>query len=314
MNTLLLNIFKNQNPLNPPLKKGEKKSDIRIHPLKKGENKFLLVPKGYLWNEITKEYNSKGSPLESVNKKWEYKFNIGVRFNSPFFKGGFSGFFRITIILSLLFFSILITSCSDPLGIENNLRVTYKKPNILIPLEIGNEWTYRITYYDSTGLEIAIKKITIDVTEEIKNNEDSWYSTNDSLKILTDGILSNREDGLWFMCNDSLKQEYKAFPYPVSVGDEININILNKNFGFPAYILRKILAINEKIDVEAGSFNCIKYWDVLKKNNGDTMYNPFAVYYFSPKVGLIKSIHYEITNIGTIYSFKKIELIEIKLK
>jgi hypothetical protein len=217
------------------------------------------------------------------------------------------------LVVSFSIIIMLLISCSDPLGIEDNLRITYKRANNLVPLEVGNEWTYKITYYDSTGLETAIKKITINVSEEIINNNNSWFVTDDSLKILTDALLSNRDDGLWVMADDTIKQEYIAFKYPAKLGDETIINYINKDYGFPVYIIRKILATNEKIEAQAGSYECVKYWDILYKMNGEVMYNPFAVYYFSPKVGLIRSVHYEITNLGTIYSFKKVELVEAKL-
>jgi hypothetical protein len=89
---------------------------------------------------------------------------------------------NLTIILFLAF---SFGSCTK----EANPVDSYPYPEIL-PLKIGNSWTYRVSTFDSAGAVQSIDTLTRTVLRDTMIQAQQWYIT-------SFGIYRNASDGLW---------------------------------------------------------------------------------------------------------------------
>jgi hypothetical protein len=63
----------------------------------------------------------------------------------------------------------------------------------LFPLQIGNSWTYKTSYYDSLGHVIATVKVTDSIPRDTVVSGETWYFYADQGTL----FWTNRSDGVW---------------------------------------------------------------------------------------------------------------------
>jgi len=158
--------------------------------------------------------------------------------------------FSLKGIPYLLFAVILFFTfyCSEPTEIN-------PFPTEIIPLDMGNSWSYVRTNYDSTGIVEYTEDITSTIDKDTLIDELTWYGYSDT----PEGIwFVNKPDGYWGFARrnngssiiDTMLLVYK---YPAIVGDV---------FDFPSF-RREVVSINELITVPAGSYKTIHYVDTF---------------------------------------------------
>jgi hypothetical protein len=144
----------------------------------------------------------------------------------------------------------------------------------IIPLKIGNSWTFRIT--SASGTFTATNSINQDTTI----NNEKWFLVGSN----TWG--TNRADGFWFI--KGTNPPLLAYKYPASVGDSCQAAY---------YLSTKILSINDTITVPAGRFPCYKY----QSNRTDYPDHRLEmIEWYAPNIGPVRIKQYSSGNLSSV--------------
>ncbi len=197
----------------------------------------------------------------------------------------------------ILIAPIIFTSCSESTS-------PYSNNDGLIPLSVGNSWSYQFTDYDSSGAVIytEIQTNKIDKDTIISNN--IWYGYN---YIPVSVWFINKADGYWSfakrngntLMNDTSIIVYK---YPTKAGDV---------YGNP-YTPSEVISTEEEITVPAGTFNAIHITTNYSSLNNNFLYS-FETY-IVPHIGVIKLEQIGKKSNGDTYIVYKSELESYSLK
>ena len=201
--------------------------------------------------------------------------------------------------LYLLFIltSLLIYSCSETTEPDNSTTQ-------LIPLKIGNIWTYTRTVYDSTGTVQYTENINSSVEKDTSINGLKWFGYSD----VPAGIWhTNKSNGYWafvaanygYSLNDTTMIIYK---FPSQVGDVYDI----------FEIRREVAAIDENILVPAGRFKVIHLVDTYTDST-NYLQDSFETF-IAPGVGIIKRMQFGKKYDGTKFVVFKDELESYSVK
>jgi len=143
-----------------------------------------------------------------------------------------------------------------------------KEKDEIIPLAVGNEWTYNV--YNTSWKNDTIRKMKI--TGDTLVNGEKWYILNtDDLENV---LCKNDGNGLWQIVSKMYVTPNLALKYPAKVNEENKADIFTI----------KILSIDNDIEVLAGKFNCYSY--LITNNTEEEL-----VMHISPGIGIIKMIY-----------------------
>ncbi len=154
----------------------------------------------------------------------------------------------------------------------------------IMPLKVGNSWTYKITGYDFLGavLPFSFGDISLRITNETTIGSEKWYSLDGSL-------VTNRADGLW--SRDSLGREQLDLKYPANVNDTYTSG--------SSQIV--VTSTNQSIGVPQGQYSCYAY-----RYGSGTSFE--VVQFCAPNVGIVKIEGYQRTLSGRTYVATTFEL------
>ena len=200
-------------------------------------------------------------------------------------------FFIYLLSLAFLF------SCTDSTSPEDS------KLN-LIPLKLGNSWSYNFTMYDSSGVESysKIQTETIDKDTTILNN--TWYSYSNT----PHGVwYCNKSDGHWGYLEAPLTATQKdtsmlIYKFPVS-GGEIYGNTEN-----PV----EVISTDKKITVPAGIFEVIHTISHFPVSDNYLLHS-FETF-IAPGIGKIKTMQIGKKAIGDKFTVYKKELLSYSIE
>ena len=174
---------------------------------------------------------------------------------------------RCLAILSFATSSFIGCSGDNPVESNNSIPA-------IIPLAIGNSWSFSTTMYDTLGSIQAQLEITQTVTgdttlfgKRLFKYYSLWAANTDS------GIISYSGYSISsFSPTDTVASYVLLYKYPARPGDNFRTGM-------------SVVSIDTLITVPAGSFNCIKYQS--------SIYSPLDGYiYIAPGIGIIKTINY----------------------
>ncbi len=167
--------------------------------------------------------------------------------------------------------AILIISCSDN---STNEKSSSKE---ILPLKIGNSWTYTRYKFSSYKRDSVtfVDTVSYSVSSSINLNGENWFFIKFNSNV-DDYIYTNRNDGLWCLYakdtnNIDLATAKLFLKYPTKNNDTTTIDS-------GTY---KTINVDEYLSTPAGVFDCIKYSKIEfegVKNCG---------MYYSPNVGKV---------------------------
>ena len=99
-------------------------------------------------------------------------------------------FNNLFFVVSILFCFIFFTSCDSNNVVENKPT---NKQSVIIPLSVGNEWTYKQTRYDTNGVAISSYNFNSTISSDTLLGNEIWYRKSDGEYAI------NRNDGLWIL-------------------------------------------------------------------------------------------------------------------
>jgi hypothetical protein len=110
---------------------------------------------------------------------------------------------RVSIVLLA---SLLLISC----GRDDQIVDPGAYPPLL-PLQVGNSWTFNATHFDTSGAITVVDTLEFKVLKDSTIQGQLWYLT-------TRGFYRNSPQGLWFLDED--KTPTLIYRYPGSPGDQ----------------------------------------------------------------------------------------------
>jgi hypothetical protein len=195
-----------------------------------------------------------------------------------------------SVLILLLFLSIIFTTCEDSVSTNNEVL------NPIVPLEIGNAWSHRIEWFDSTGnLTQTFYDSSAIISDTIIQNE-RWFIWSNIARTIT----TNRKSGYWYRFGNT---SYLVLKYPIKKGETYKYGN-DPNI----YLDVTVLAIDSVISVPAGDFSCIIYeW----RNS----YGPLSsIECYAPNIGMVRYERYSSTSYGYEYMDSRFDLSDIKIK
>ena len=213
--------------------------------------------------------------------------------------------------------AVIVTALTT--GCNSDLLTGPSAADVIMPLAVGNTWSYKVSEYDSTGAFVGTRydfEITTIAAEESINGE-RWFRA-DSVVLRT-----NRPDGLWVWIDGFYP--WPVAKYPAAVADTFHTEIWQQTFEngeagmqFLTYVV--VTSIDTSITVPAGTFTCHAYEMTATLPDGSPLpdslssLRPHERNWFAPNVGLIKS-ESAVTRTGVPPGRYEVrELVEVKLK
>ncbi len=185
------------------------------------------------------------------------------------------------MIICFFLVSFFFISCKN----ENELVDPPIDTSQIIPLKVGNFWTYQYTHYDTLGNIISVSSVTTRVISDTVINGKQAFLFNSG------DVFWNDDSGFWIKSYQ--KSPILEYKYPANIGDYYNNYIT-------------VICSDSLITSPRGNFKCYGY----SYDRG--------VNYVCPGIGVIKEENFQSKNIGVsdidLYLFQKSELIEYNLK
>lgn len=210
-----------------------------------------------------------------------------------------------------------LVSCEDIIDSDQNIvkeKVVYnhvledQSNSVIKPLKTGNIWIYDVYTYDSQNTSQFEKNIdTLIVLDQIEIKDEKWFKLN---KKTPHGFrfLTNTDKGLFQNCNcpdDGTDNDIIILKaqYPAKIGDknigQTNPVLISDQDGFHVVhesSMIQVLSAIESISVNNKIYdNCYQYTtygDVTDNNGNIIIRDTLFVDYYSPNIGLIKSIFF----------------------
>jgi len=219
----------------------------------------------------------------------------------------------ITNKLNLTLFGVLIMlicSCEESIPIAEQ-----KKP--LFPLNVGNSWSYKGTYYESGNSETVQMNVVSSYTIDGING----FALNEYKKGYPISLLENDENGNLvehFFDKDKLVHTTIFFKKNVQKGDTWIYKAAIYTDSVNSMVYERIedlkatcITTDTLITTPKGDFHCIGFsYDQSMQANGD--YDTM-IFYLSENIGIIKYLLYEHINDKT-YSTYEQSLTDYSLK
>lgn len=195
---------------------------------------------------------------------------------------------KYQILFIVILLQLMACSKKEPLEPEGASGI--------MPLSVGNKWTYLYTNYDDDGVGIdTTLYIYMKIAKAVAYGNEAWYEVSTEIGDYTSyTYYTNYSDGLWIKVNDSISLCYIKYPCP-----------LGDSYSFLGYQVQLVaVGVPVPVDLPAGDFSCYCYAMY------DTSYSAEVNYaYYKYGLGLVKC---EITE----NRIKKVtwELIDYSLK
>jgi len=196
---------------------------------------------------------------------------------------------------------LLILTCGSGLLSAQEKPIPTKP---LIPLAVGNSWTYE----NKTALPDGTFEADDETRETVKGVFETdagtfYYLDSPDFAIWLRNTPAGNEDALFEVDTETFRLKISGKPtlyyrYPVKKGTTYDIQYSEDD---QAYLTMKVSEVDLPVKTPAGSFRCLKY--ELYAKESETL---DVVEYVCPSVGLVRSEVYEdgkLTSVGLLKSY-----------
>ncbi len=193
---------------------------------------------------------------------------------------------RTTFVLVFIFF-ILIAGCNQK---KDDLFVN-PAPDIkgIVPITIGNQWTYKLFLYDTTGAIRYTTQSPLTVVGDTIINGFRWYKYSyfNDYKF-SYYLCANKQNGFYALGDSG---ELLLFKYPAIAGDSFYVN---SKLGY-----LHVLSADTMTTIGSVSYHCVAY-ESFKSVENNAVGGSHEILFVSPNIGPIKCEVYT-----SFYSWKK---------
>ncbi|MGA9116315.1 MAG: hypothetical protein WB626_06035 [Bacteroidota bacterium] len=126
----------------------------------------------------------------------------------------------------------------------------FNNPTVIMPLVIGNEWTYASRSLDTAGQVTGTDTATFKIVRDTTMGVERWYFIGRDSGAWE--LLTNRSDGLWYTARVSggIRTPVLLAKYPAFVNDTF--------YGLDSVFVT-VVSTSTPVTVPAGSFTCYEY-------------------------------------------------------
>jgi len=181
---------------------------------------------------------------------------------------------------SHLYTATLTTGIKDisgnALASDYSWSFTTLDPGIMMPLAVGNQWDYEVTFHDTIPM-VYYSDTAVRITSTILVGNELFYVDQMGDR------YANRANGLWRKRLGSSLPPYLAAALPAGINDSA---YYDSQCLWEELIKVRLLAIDTMVTTPAGTFLCHMYQG--GKSTCTMTYGVFAKVFFSPGVGFVK--------------------------
>ncbi len=171
----------------------------------------------------------------------------------------------------------------------------------LIPLAIGNSWSYTQTTFDTTGkVSSAAYHFDDKVDSDTIISNEKWYHSEGYPNYVW---ITNRSNGFWHFAKAGTSLLIKrdttllVFGYPAKIGTKPGTY--------------EVVSLDKEVTVQAGTFRCIHY--VYKVANPTNYWFTGFEYFITPGLGIVKWQQFGKLSSGNNWVVYKSELTNYKV-
>jgi hypothetical protein len=239
---------------------------------------------------------------------------------------------NITILILILLASILLGACNenlDPLSpgsLDGNYAIGIKA---LVPLAVGNQWTYNVSIYDTSGAEKTRYTYTLSVVDTVTADTNKiplpsankkslsraaliWYLFQGEMGVTTCWQVDTLENLCIRSSDDTRFLEQTAFNFRASVHDTTMPKPTRADISIWASVDTAITKDSVKAELES------KGVDTLRTTLGSAPYFQYRQlyakrvyytdYYFKPGFGLVFIERFQRKSNGTMVCIRRDQL------
>jgi len=202
--------------------------------------------------------------------------------------------------LQLLFLLVLLlfSGCRD----ENPVDPNEESIDVIMPLKVGNLWTYVDSTFDKNGALVFVDSIKLGVTGKTNINYEgenielfywSWIIGKTGTPYGYHRLARNEIDGLSFFGERILDENFVQgksleIKYPVAVGDTWEVEFFlssseDSSFSTGNSVFVTCKSINEKFLTNLGEMECYVYLFQKSRNNEEDSFS----LYFNKNLGYV---------------------------
>ena len=193
---------------------------------------------------------------------------------------------NILLLSTLSLFLLILVSCDKE---DQSAKV-----DSLMPINSGNSWTYKYTYFNNHEENIDTTSMTIG--EKVTINGYTCFTVVDESPYNAKFLAGNDEVGNFviyggFSDVDTLVTPSIEFKKDAKAGDEWEYSMVSMNWDTGIFSERiipvKCLSVDTLITTQMGDFHCMAFETSI--NSGDHIFR----HYYSMNVGQVKNEHFE---------------------
>ena len=198
--------------------------------------------------------------------------------------------YRLLAVMAIVLAGTIF-SCSDDDQITNS-----EPSEDIMPLAIGNRWTYEILRLDPLGDTVSLDSQSTVIVGDTVISGQTWYQYETDVIQSSDlPDLRNASDGLLITGPDSTYPPYLLAKYPATTGDTWT----NANGDDTLWVRGTKVSVT----VPAGTYECVQY--AIHRLSGDSTIN-----YYAPGTGLVRQIFF----VSRTHSQNRSELLSATIK
>ena len=205
---------------------------------------------------------------------------------------------------------LLLGGCSeDSTGPSSN--------GVIMPLAVGNEWVYKVSFYNSDGTVNNTFFDTLRIYDKLYDGQDTIYAFTNNDRYNSNDVGANRADGYYTLSPGPLKIQAK---YPTYSGEVFRIDTLRGSTLDPGTIVMTYSCelTNTTIGIPAGSYMCTKYRIHSVGTYQEDSTKPIENFenlsecWYAPGIGEVKNLFYSWDD-SLLLAYKR-ELVSYHLK
>ncbi|MGB2868962.1 MAG: hypothetical protein WBD36_10955 [Bacteroidota bacterium] len=194
--------------------------------------------------------------------------------------------------ITAMFLTVLLLGLGCSKSSDNPVSTVDDTSNQILPLQVGNSWTYNVMTYDTAGIGTFYALINMVVVRDTTIGGERWYIVSSSGSSGV-GIIKVKSDGLWY---HSAAGNFLGVKYPAA---DLSAFLLQS-------ITVSVASNSASVTVPKGTFSCIKYG----VTQGTSFFGPGPTdYYFSKGKGLVQ-INVYLTSGGKTTRYMSVDLMD----
>lgn len=205
---------------------------------------------------------------------------------------------KLILIISI----IALVSCEKSVVGVNNTDVQQSfKDELILPLKVGNSWSYEAEEIDADGTVNNVFRYKKEITDVRHFGEETWYRAVNSEYPHANIFYKFNIDGLYTRLPDYFGDHvFHQYMYRGDLGDLTDYQFRNFWSDENSHNQTEITNLERHITINNITYSCIEYTTMIELQNSSKT----LIEYFAPGLGLIERDFFD--DSGTLYRRDKL--------